>query len=110
MIFDRRAIYTIIIALILIIVGYLWYTDELQFIGQNTHLTKAKVTETSLHHIGKGYYMQTVQYEFEFDKKKYHSEFEVGKILGKQKPDDFIQIKFSTYNPNRSKVIGFYKK
>jgi hypothetical protein len=110
MIFNKRVFYTIIVFIALLFTSYLWYVDELQFIGQKTQLTKAQITKTRFHHIGRGYYMQTVNYEFEYNNKKYTGEFEVGKIMGKRDVGEHIQIKFSTYNPNHSKLIGIYNK
>jgi hypothetical protein len=110
MIFNKRALYTIIVFIILLLIGYLWYVDELQFIGQKTQLTKAQITKTRFHHIGRGYYMQNVVYEFTYKNKKYIGEFEAGKIMGKRNIGEYVQIKFSTYNPDHSKLIGVYNK
>ena len=63
---------------------YLWWTEDLQFIAQETEYCKAKVIKTNMHHIGRGFYMQTVKYEYVYNGQKYLDEFEVGKITGKE--------------------------
>ena len=62
-----------------------------------------------MHHVGRGYDLQRVTYEFEFQEKKYQGTFEAGQRLGKQTVGEFIKVKFSTKDPKRSKFIAFYK-
>ena len=89
-------------------IGYYWYVGELKFLGQKTEIKKAEIIKTQMHHIGRGYYMQTVTYEFEYNNNKYKGTFEAGKRFGIQKVGGFISVKFSISNPKRSLVIGFY--
>jgi hypothetical protein len=109
---NRKSI--IRISIVLFISGliftstYLWSTDELQFIGQETEYCKAKVIKTNMHHIGRGFYMQTVKYEYAYNGQKYLDEFEVGIITGKQQIGGVIKIKVSKSFPHLSKYIETY--
>jgi hypothetical protein len=64
-------------------VGYLWLTNKLPFIGRDTDTITAVVTKTKMHHIGRGYYMQTVTYQFSYNNKTYKGNFEAGQAIGK---------------------------
>lgn len=94
--------------LVLGFVAYNWYTGELQFIGQKTEFTKARVVKTHMHHIGRGYYKQTVTYEFEYNEAVYLSTFEAGKREGRHSIGDVVKIKFSINDPSRSIRVGTY--
>jgi len=91
---------------VLIFLGYNWITGELQFIGQATATTKAKVVDTKMHHIGYGKYLQRITYEFEYKGVKYTDTFEAGKVFGKQKTGNLVWVKFATQHPKRSKVLN----
>jgi hypothetical protein len=95
----------VFIALVL----YSWTTGELKFVGQKTEFTTARVINTQMHHIGRGFYLQRVTYEFVYNERKYTDTFEAGQSIGEREVDDKIKIKFSTRNPNRSLMIGVYK-
>jgi hypothetical protein len=105
----RRVIIALLVIIALSILSYYWYTDELKFLMQKTEYSQAKIVNTQMRHIGRGYYLQYVTYEFDFKNKIYTGTYRAGKGLGKQEIGNFIKVKFSTSNPNRSKMIGNYK-
>ncbi|MDE0535300.1 hypothetical protein [Tenacibaculum sp. L6] len=84
---------------------YLIFIDELRFIGRKTITKKGVITKTDFHHIGSGYYMQTVKYKFVYNDIFYSDDFEAGKLLGKQYVGDSVLIKFRETNPTVSKYI-----
>ena len=104
----RKILIAFLLLLSFCAIGYYWYIGELKFLGQKTEVTKAEIIKTQMHHIGRGYYMQTVTYEFEYNNNKYKGTFEAGKRFGIQEVGRFIRVKFSISNPKRSLVIGFY--
>lgn len=104
----KKMLFSILITISLSVIIYNWYTGELQFIGQDTTFTQATVVKTQMYPVGRGYYKQLVTYEFKFDDKIYQGTFKAGKSIGRQKVGNLIKIKFSTGNPNRSLMFGFY--
>ena len=105
----KRSLGTIFTLVFISSIAYYWYIGELQFFGQATELTKAEIVNTKMHHIGNGYSMQTVKYQFEYKEILYTGTFEAGKSIGKRKVGEFVKVKFSVVNPKRSKVEGVYK-
>ncbi len=105
----RKFLLASIILILLIFVSYNWFTGELQFFGQKTGYTKAKIVNTQMQHFGRGKYFQIVTYEFDYKNQKYSGKFRAGKGIGKQEVGGFVRIKFSTINPNRSLMKGVYK-
>lgn len=81
----KRVIITLVIIIVLSLMSYYWYTDELKFFGQKTKYSQAKIVNTQMRHIGRGYYLQYVTYEFDFKNKTYTGTFKAGKGMGKQK-------------------------
>jgi len=104
----KKTLASILIIIFLFVIVYNWYTGELQFIGKNTEFVEAMVVNTQMYPVGKGYYKQLVTYEFKYDGKTYQGTFKAGKRIGRQRVGNLIKIKFSTRNPNRSLMVGFY--
>lgn len=107
---KRNIALTFLILICILIFGYFWFTGELKFIGHPVNYATAKVVNTKMHHIGRGNYMQTVTYKFEYENKIYTSTFEVGQGIGKQENGNLLKVKFSTSNPNVSKFINVIPK
>lgn len=104
-----RIFLAVIIFILLFIIPYYSAIGELQFIFQKTDYTEAEIVETKMHHVGKGYYMQTAYYEFEYEGVIYKDSFEAGKFIGKRSIGDIVKIKFSISNPNRSSMVEVYE-
>jgi len=105
----KRVMLTVAIMTSLFVSGYYLYSGEWKFIGQRTDFARATIVSTYMHHIGKGYYMQTVVYEFQHEGIKYSGTFEAGKRVGKRKVGETIKVKYSLMNPNRSLYVAVYK-
>lgn len=105
----RKFLFASIILVLLLFSSYNWFTGELQFFGQKTEYTKAKIVNTQMQHFGKDKYFQIVTYEFDYKNQKYSGEFRAGKRIGKQEVGGLVRIKFSVANPNRSLMKGVYK-
>lgn len=91
------------------ILFFLWYNDELRFLGRETDYAIATVVETKKIAI-KGGYILLVRYEFEYDKSKYSGSFRVGKPLGKHYVGDRLKVKFVTNAPEVSKRVARLKR
>ncbi len=109
-IFIKRAVLAVLVLIVSTITAYYGYKGDLKFFGQRTEMTKAEIIKTQMHHIGNGYYMQTVVYEFEYEGEKYLGSFEAGKYLGMQEVGGLVKVKFALNNPNRSRMVSVYKK
>ena len=105
----KHSAVALVVVILISLVSYSWYVDELQFFGQKTEFVKAEVIDTKMHHIGNGYYKQVVTYQFTHKEKVYTSSFKIGKSIGRRTVGEFLKIKFSVVNPKRSKIVGFYK-
>lgn len=106
----KRTIITLLILTFVSLTFYFWYTNELQFLGQKTDFTKAKIIETKMHHIGSGKYMQRVTYQFRLNEEFYTGKFEAGTSIGRRDTGEFVKVKFSINHPERSKMVGVFKK
>jgi len=105
----RRFLLVSLIVLMLSTISYYWIVGELQFLGQNTEYAKAKIVNTQFRHLGAGNFIQVVTYEFVYNSKVYSGDFKAGRGWGTQKIGDYVKIKFSTSNPDRSLIKGVYK-
>tara|TARA_R110002050_G_scaffold295973_1_gene455443 strand:+ start:3383 stop:3793 length:411 start_codon:yes stop_codon:yes gene_type:complete len=101
--------YVIISLLLFAFVARAWFTDEIHFWGRDYQYTEAIVTETRMRHIGRGYYMQRVYYEFQYQDTNYSGSFQAGKRFGRRDVGDKLKVKFLPSDPACSKVVGFYK-
>lgn len=88
---------------------YLWFNEELQFIGQETDQIIATVTEIKLKHQYNGTLYQLVKYEFDYQGNHYIGYFKGIRTTGKHKIGDLIKVKFSMDEPSRSKRLGTLK-
>lgn len=100
-----KSVSMVVIIIIFLTALYLFWVDELRFIGRENIEKKGVITKATFHHIGSGYYMQTVLYKFEHNNLEYFGEFEAGKRIGKQFEGDSILIKFRKSDPKVSKYI-----
>ena len=95
--------------LLLVIIGIftwvvrLWAINELQFLGYRTDYATAEVFDVKWHHIGRGYYMQTVYYAFEQEGQRYTGHFEAGYRIGKLQAGDLVKVKYARARPEYSK-------
>jgi len=74
-----KTVFITVTLLILAFIFYKWISGDLIFIGQNTEITKAKIVNTNMNHLGKGFHYQTVTYEFKYLDSTYKGRFEAGK-------------------------------
>lgn len=88
---------------------YYWNSEEYKFIFSKTDFVKAEIIETKMVRAGKGYYYQKLIFEYEFDNKKFNGDKTIGRRVGIKKIGDFIKLKISTQDPDRNKVVGYYK-
>ena len=91
------------------IILYLWYKDELKFIGHETDYTTANVIETSPRAV-RGGYIQIVIFRYEIDGKAYEGYFNGSKITGKHEVGDLIKIKYATDEPDISRRVATFKR
>ena len=89
---------------------YLWYNEELQFIGQETDQIIAPVTEINHKYHYNGTLHQLVKYEFDYQGDHYVGYFKGTRTTGKHKIGDLIKVKFSRDEPSRSKRLGTLKR
>lgn len=94
--------------LLLAFVGRGWYTGDIYFWARDYDYTEALVTDTKMRHIGRGYYLQRVYYEFHYQDIYYTGTFQSGKSFGLQKVGNRLKVKFVLSDPSYSKVVGFY--
>jgi hypothetical protein len=110
---NRERISRFLVALFVIaitgILFFLWYNDELRFLGRETDYTIATVVETKKIAV-KGGYILLVKYEFEYDKLKHSGSFKAGKPIGKYYVGDRLKVKFVTKSPNVSKRVARLKR
>jgi len=82
---------------------YLWSNDELKFIGHETELVVATVTEIQLKPGFKGQLYQQVKYEFEFRGEQFNGYFRGTQLTGRHRVGDLVRIKIATDDPDISK-------
>ncbi|MEN8187401.1 MAG: hypothetical protein ABFR05_09755 [Bacteroidota bacterium] len=104
--FLKPIIVTFLLSGVLAIMGYYLYTGEYRFIGQKTIIIEAEIIETNMFHMGKGYYLHNLKYEYEFQNEKFQDYKKMGKKYGRMEKGDLIKIKISTKHPERNKYIG----
>jgi hypothetical protein len=109
LVFLSKILITFLIVASFTFLFYYWYVGELQFISHSTEYTQAEVIDIKLIHLGKGYYMQDVIYEFGYKGTKYEGSFRAGKATGRQEIGNIIKIKFSKRDPDRSLMVAIYK-
>lgn len=74
-----------------------------------TAKTKGSVVNAKLRHLGKGYYVQLVQYQFQVGDSLYTDQFEADKRYGLQNLGDTLQIEYVVNDPGNNEVIGIFK-
>ena len=108
----RRQNHRIAIVATLLIVGlfgtifYLWFNDELKFIGHDTELVVATVTEIQLKPGFKGNLYQQVKYEFEFRGEQFNGYFKGTQVTGRHRVGDLVKIKVASDEPSISKRVA----
>ena len=107
--FLKPIFYTFLVISIVGISFYYWNSEEYKFIFNETNLVKAEIVETKMVHAGSGYYYQKISFEYTFNNQKYEGERKIGKRVGRKKIGDFIKLKISIENPERNKILGYYK-
>ena len=103
--FFAAIIITVLIGSIL----YLWFTDELKFVGHETDHIIATVTEVKLKFGFKGQQYQQVKYEFDYQGEHYQGYFRGTSITGYHRTNDRVKIKFVTDDPTVSKRVATMK-
>ncbi len=103
--YRKRSIIVWAAIVLISLVIYLAWTDELRFVGRETNTTEALVVKTKFYHWGRGYYKQKVVYQFKYRDKTYEGSFNAGKRIGIQEEGNLVKIKFRTSDPNVSKRI-----
>ncbi len=105
----KPAFITIFLLLFIFYVGHLFFTENYKFIGQKTAIINGFVFQSGKTHLGRGVYRQKIKYNYTFEGKHFESSKILFKNLGYKKKGDSIQLKISVSNPERNKVLGFYK-
>lgn len=107
---NKKTVKAYIASLLIIIIItsfiYLLATDELRFLGHNTEITEATVTEIQWVTFGEGL-IQNVIYEFEHEGNLYSGSFKGTRLTGKFLVDEVVFIKFKTEKPSVSKRVDF---
>ncbi|WP_421753749.1 hypothetical protein [Croceimicrobium sp.] len=85
--------------------SYLFFTDDLQFIGLETKITRAEVIRAKKVPYMKNSWRTKVTYQFEVDGQKF-----VGQYLSKGPPKFILQkisirVKYARSNPKRNKFV-----
>lgn len=88
---------------------YLWFTDELKFVGHDTDHIVATVTEVKLKFGFKGQRYQQVKYEFDYQGEHYKGYFRGTRLTGIHRTNDRVKIKFATDDPSISKRVATMK-
>ena len=83
---------------------YLWWIDELRFIGRTNIEKKGIITYTKFFPVGTGH-KQKVTYKYTFNNKLYKNNFIADRFTGKKNEGDSIKIKFRESNPSIVKTI-----
>lgn len=103
------------ILLVFLIIGfsgsilYLWFTDELRFVGRHSDFVTANVYDISWKPEKSGY-TQRVSYEFEIEGIRYVGYFGGDNFTGEHKVGDKLKVKYVTDKPSISKRIATYKR
>lgn len=100
-----------ITALIIVIFSgiiYGIYTEEYKFIFQKTDHVNAVIYQTGSSHLGKGVYVQRINFTYTFDNIEYKDSELLFRNETVRKKGDSLLLKISKAHPNRHKIIGFY--
>ncbi|CAM1373524.1 hypothetical protein [Tenacibaculum xiamenense] len=89
---------------------YLFFTDELKYIGHETTSIRAKIISERRYHVGHGLYVQTGKCDFVYEQKKYTVRFKTKnyRAIGNKKEfeiGDIITLKISKKNPTITKFL-----
>ncbi len=88
---------------------YYWNTGELQFLGKETAIAKAKIVELKDFPTTPGYFKQLATFEFKVDNKTYRGKFVVERKIGLREEGEYVKVKYSTANPEQSIFVAVYK-
>ena len=107
---EKRSQWFKVFVAILIVGGfgsvlYLWFTDELKFLGRKTEYATAAVTEVNSRNLKSGF-VNVVAYEFAFGDSIYTGHFWETAATGSYQKGDVIKIKFAIDDPSRSKRMA----
>lgn len=106
--FLKPLFITVLILVFISYFGYLLFTGDYKFIGQETTNLNGIIFQTGDTHLGRGVYVQKIKYRYQFN----NENFESSKVLYwndvERKKGDSIKLKISVPNPERNKILEFY--
>jgi len=106
---------TVPIILVIILIGLLFYLGfnhfefPNSFLFQKTSETKGLIKEVKLIPGVRGYFLQSVTYEYQVSDSIYVDKFKAGQREGHQEIGDHLLIQYSVRKPSKNKVVGFYR-
>lgn len=94
-----------ILLTVMLFLSYKFIKGDFKFLFRETATTTATIVETKMHHIGRGFYRQTVNYSFPVGDTVYFGTFEAGRIKGKQQVGWEITVRYALNNPEINEAL-----
>lgn len=86
------------------LIVYLWWTDDLKFLGRRTKLVPAAVTKVTDVDLGRRYYYQEAEFEYIVDGETYEVTFDIWKNRHPVREGDTLMLKIAVSNPSISRL------
>ncbi|MCL6273844.1 hypothetical protein M3P19_07485 [Muricauda sp. 2012CJ35-5] len=83
---------------------YLWWIDELKFVGRRTALIPAVVKEEHMVHFVRSYYYQEATFEYEYQGDTFNASFDIWKNRFFVQVGDTLLLKIAVGNPSISEL------